>query len=104
MVMNDKLMENEKYSNMLDGIDDEEEVPESQIIEEFDNLYHKDPELKKMLGEFPERYSIEEKCSIVQAYKKGGGVAGLAEIIDYEEESDEDKGHHQGSSPDQQRG
>jgi len=41
--MNDKLMENEKYSNMLDGIDDEEEVPESQIIEEFDNLYHKDP-------------------------------------------------------------
>jgi len=27
-----------------------------------------------MLGEFPDRYSLEEKCSIVQAYKKGGGV------------------------------
>jgi len=53
-----------------------------------------------MLGEFPERYSIEEKCSIIQAYKKGGGVAGLADIIDDEEESDEDKAHHQGSSPD----
>lgn len=96
--MNEKLAENEAYSNMLEGIDDEgsgEELHESQIIEEFDNLYHKDPELKKMLGEFPERYSIEEKCSIVQAYKKGGGVAGLAEIIDDEEESDEEKLHHQ---------
>ena len=67
--MNEKLAENEKYTNMLDGLDDEdgegEELHESQIIDEFDNLYHQDPELKKMLGEFPERYSIEEKCSIV---------------------------------------
>ena len=46
-----------------------------------------------MLGEYPNRYSLEEKCSIVQAYKKGGGVAGLAEIIDDEEDSDEGKGH-----------
>ena len=43
-----------------------------------------------MLGEFPERYSLEEKCSIVQAYNKGGGVQGLAEIID-DEDSDEDQ-------------
>ena len=67
--MNEKLAENEKYTNMLDGLDDEdgegEELHESQIIDEFDQLYHQDPELKKMLGEFPERYSIEEKCSIV---------------------------------------
>jgi hypothetical protein len=50
MNMNEKLAENEAYSNMLEGIDDEgsgEELHESQIIEEFDNLYHKDPELKK---------------------------------------------------------
>ena len=42
-----------------------------------------------MLGEFPERYTVEEKLSIIQAYKKGGGVAGLAEIID-DEDDDED--------------
>lgn len=52
-------------------------------------MYNGDPELKKMLGEHPNGYSIDEKCSIVQAYKKGGGVQGLAEIID-DEESDED--------------
>ena len=44
-----------------------------------------------MLGEFPERYSLEEKCSIVQAYKKGGGVQGLADIIDDEDDSEEDQ-------------
>jgi len=43
-----------------------------------------------MLGEYPDRYSLEEKCSIVQAYKKGGGVQGLADIIDDEEESEEE--------------
>jgi hypothetical protein len=37
-------------------------------------MYNGDPELKQMLGEYPDRYSLEEKCSIVQAYKKGGGV------------------------------
>ena len=36
-----------------------------------------------MLGADPDRnYTLEEKVSIIQAYKKGGGVAGLAEIID----------------------
>ena len=99
--MNEKLAENEKYTNMLDGLDDEdEEIHESQIIQEFDTIYNKDEELKKMLGLYPERYSLEEKLSIVQAYKKGGGVAGLAEIIDDEEDSDEEKGaHHKESSP-----
>ena len=48
-----------------------------------------------MLGEFPDRYSLEEKCSIIQAYKKGGGVAGLAEIID-DEDSEEDQQNAQG--------
>lgn len=42
-----------------------------------------------MLGEYPDRYTLEEKLSIIQAYKKGGGVQGLAEIIDDEEEEDE---------------
>ena len=41
-----------------------------------------------MLGEFPERYTVEEKLSIIQAYKKGGGVAGLAEIIDDEDDDE----------------
>ena len=88
--MHEKLAENEKNTH-IDG--EEEELHESQILEEFDHLYNMDPKLKHMLGEFPERYSLEEKCSIVQAYKKGGGVEGLAEIID-DEESDE-----QGASP-----
>jgi len=61
-------------------------------------MYQGDAELKQMLGEYPDRYSLEEKCSIVQAYKKGGGVQGLADIIDDEEDS-ENEGH-EGQSPD----
>ena len=37
-------------------------------------MYQGDAELKQMLGEYPDRYSLEEKCSIVYAYKKGGGI------------------------------
>ena len=48
-----------------------------------------------MLGEFPERYTLEEKLSIIQAYKKGGGVQGLAEIIDDDEEEDEEQAQAQ---------
>ena len=73
-----------------EGEEVEEVLQESQVLDEFDNMYNNDPELKQMLGEFPDRYSIDEKCSIVQAYKKGGGVQGLAEIID-DEESDEEQ-------------
>lgn len=81
-------MQSQKQTQLED--DEEEEVlHESQIRDEFDQLYNGDAELKEMLGEFPDRYSLEEKCSIVQAYKKGGGVAGLAEIID-EDDSEED--------------
>lgn len=60
-----------------------------QVQQEFDEIYNKDPALQELLGGFPERYSIEEKQSIVEAYKKGGGVAGLADIIDDEEEEAE---------------
>jgi len=41
-----------------------------------------------LLGEFPDRYNLEEKCSIIQAYKKGGGVAGLADIIDDDDDDE----------------
>jgi hypothetical protein len=37
-------------------------------------------------------YDLQEKLSILQAYKKGGGVAGLADIID---ESEDDEGAQQ---------
>jgi len=60
-------------------------------------MYYNDAELKQMLGEFPDRYSLEEKCSIVQAYKKGGGVQGLADIIDDEDESGEEEQHASGA-------
>jgi hypothetical protein len=41
-----------------------------------------------MLGEQPENYSIEEKMSIVQAYRNGG-LEGLKEIIDYSDEEEQ---------------
>lgn len=71
---------------MFDGA---EEIDEQDIVKEFAALYESDPELQQMLGEFPERYTLEEKLSIIQAYKKGGGVQGLAEIIDDEDEDEE---------------
>lgn len=45
-----------------------------------------------MLGDFPDHYPIEEKLSIIDAYKNGGGVAGLANII---EEDDAQPVNHQ---------
>jgi len=42
-----------------------------------------------MLGNDPERYTLEEKLSIIQAYKKGGGVQGLEEIIDDDDDEDD---------------
>jgi hypothetical protein len=38
-----------------------------------------------MLGAHPDHYPLEEKLSIIHAYTNGGGVAGLADIIDYDE-------------------
>lgn len=86
MNLNDKLMkmEHENFEH-----DEVEEIVEADLIEEFDALYQADPELQQILGEYPERYTIEEKLSIIQAYKKGGGVQGLAEIIDDEEDGDD---------------
>jgi len=43
-----------------------------------------------MLGDHPDVYPIEEKWSIVQAYKKGGGVAGLNDIIEHDDDFDDD--------------
>jgi len=45
--------------------------------------------LRDLLGEYPERYSLDEKLSIISAYKKGGGVEGLADIIDEEDDDEE---------------
>lgn len=60
-------------------------------------MYRKDPELRAVLGEYPDQnYSLDEKLSIVVAYKKGGGVAGLADIID--DEDDENDGQNASSS------
>jgi len=65
---------------------------EPEYVEaEFNRLFEADEQLRDLLGE-ADRYSIEEKESIIRAYKKGGGVAGLAEIIDDEEEEDENGG------------
>lgn len=85
--LNDQLQRMEENQNQYD---DAEEIDEQYIVKEFANLYDNDPELQEMLGEYPDRYTLEEKLSIIQAYKKGGGVQGLAEIID-DEDDDEDQ-------------
>jgi len=43
------------------------------------------------LGGQPDNYSLEEKYSIVQAYKKGGGVEGLNDIIDEDGDEEEEQ-------------
>ena len=61
-------------------------MSEADILQSFNALYQEDPQLRHILGEFPDRYTVPEKLSILQAYKKGGGVAGLAEIIEDDDE------------------
>ena len=72
----------------VDVLSDLENMTEDEISNAFDVLYTQDTELRKLLGEHPERYTVPEKASILQAYKKGGGVAGLAEIIDSGDEGE----------------
>ena len=98
--LNNKLMVNQS-SPSPPGMNNEEEeeieMTQEEIIAEFDEMYRKDPELRAVLGEFPDQnYSLDEKLSIVVAYKKGGGVAGLADIIDDE---DDDEQNQTGPSP-----
>ena len=73
---------------MEDEEEDEEQYTEEGIIQQFDEIYNADPALQQLLGDQPTSYSVEEKLSIIQAYKKGGGVQGLAEIIDDDEEEE----------------
>lgn len=82
----------------MGGEEEEEiEMTQEEILAEFDAMYRNDPELRAVLGEYPDQnYSLDEKLSIVVAYKKGGGVAGLADIIDDE---DEDIDNQNGGSP-----
>ena len=41
-----------------------------------------------MLGDYLDTFSLEDKVAMIHAYKKGG-VDGLAEIIDDDEEDEE---------------
>ena len=66
-------------------------MTEKEVLEQFDDIYQNDPELRQLLGAFPDEYSLEDKCSIVQAYRKGGGVQGLHEIIDDDEEEEDEQ-------------
>ena len=92
--LNDNLQKLEEKVQAVEA-DGDEEVQEEDVLKEFDQLYQNDAELQQMLGEYPERYTVEEKLSIVQAYKKGGGVAGLADIID-DDDSQEEQATNQG--------
>lgn len=55
-------------------------------------MYTTDPALKELLGPYPDRYSLDEKISIITAYKKGGGIAGLDDIIDDDDEDEDEDG------------
>ena len=69
-------------------MEEEEQYTEEGILQEFEAIYNADPALQQLLGDQPASYSVEEKLSIIQAYKKGGGVQGLAEIIDDDEDEE----------------
>ena len=58
----------------MEDDDDEEQYTEEGIIQQFDQIYNSDQALQQLLGDQPMSYSVEEKLSIIQAYKKGGGV------------------------------
>lgn len=49
-----------------------------------------------MLGEYTDNYTLDEKLSIIQAYKKGGGVQGLNDIIDDEDDEEDEANGAQG--------
>lgn len=94
-LLNDKVIEHDKkLAQGTSGAEDEilsefADMPEEEILSNYDALYEKDQKLRELLGDNP--YTVEEKLSILQAYKKGGGVAGLAEII--EDDDDEQPGN-----------
>ena len=74
-----------------DGEGSEIEMTEAEILVELDNLNHlvnTDPELNKMLANDIEGFGLEEKLMIIQAYKKGG-VQGVKDIIEEEEEEND---------------
>jgi hypothetical protein len=72
-LLNDKVIENEKRmaQGQTETNDDDEllsefeNMTEEEILSAFDQLYQQDPELRKILGDFPERYTVPEKASIL---------------------------------------
>ena len=73
-----------------DGEGSEIEMTEQEILTELEhlnNLVATDPELNKMLANDIESFGLEEKLMIIQAYKKGG-VQGVKDIIEEEEEEE----------------
>ena len=98
MMKNENKMSGDMDPNMMgmpgpeqlpmDEEEDAEHYTEEGIVPQLEDIYNSDPALQQLLGDQPSSYSVEEKLSIIQAYKKGGGVQGLAEIIDDEEEDE----------------
>ena len=60
-----------------------------EVDAEFDAIYKSDPAFEEMLSGYVDNFSAEEKYTIVVAYKQGGGIEGLKDIIDLEEEDEE---------------
>lgn len=61
---------------------------EKMVEEEFKALYNADSQLQQLLGgaESLQALTVKDKYQIIVAYKKGGGVKGLIEDEDAEDE------------------
>lgn len=57
----------------------EEDDQEKLILEQFQLIYDKDPQLRQVIGQEASTLTTEEKYQILTAYMQGGGVQGLLE-------------------------
>jgi hypothetical protein len=76
---------------------EEEEDQEKLIVDQFQLIYDRDPQLRQVIGADASSLTLEEKYQILTAYMNGGGVQGLldegetAEIDPEEEQAIEEE-------------
>ena len=64
-------------------------LSEEQINDQFKEIYDTDSDLRDVIGEFVENYSVQEKLSVLQAYKKAeNSVLGLIAIMDDDDDDE----------------
>lgn len=76
-----------------DPVDDDlkEEEMKQEILNQFDDLYNKDPELREALSKSKvSDLDVEQKYEIITAYMSEGGIKNLQFEVEDEEEDMED--------------